>query len=111
MVPHQGGDVCLVEERSNRRSTGLERELCPSSEVKNAFARVGGWWLGVNQCPTAIKDRLSKVFGHIDGREICCAESRHEQDKLEVRHFGIVNIERWHDYPLSVEMPCESTIV
>lgn len=96
MVPHQGGNVGLAEEGSDRRSTGVERELRPSSEVKNPFFLVRRWWLGVNECPATIKDRLSEIFGHIDRREICRAESRHEQDKLEVGHSGIMNIESWH---------------
>ncbi len=96
MVPHQGGNVGLVEEGSDRRSTGLERELRPSSEVKNPFFGVRRWWLGMNECPATIEDRLSEIFGQIDRREICGAECRHKEDELEVGHSGIMNIESRH---------------
>lgn len=78
MVPHQGRNVCLVEEGSDRGSTGVEREFRSSSEVQYACLRGGGWWFGVNEGPAAIKDRLPQFLRDIDRRQICRAECRHE---------------------------------
>ena len=78
MVPHQGRNVCLVEEGSDRGSTGVEREFRSSSEVQHACLRGGGWWFGVNEGPAAIKDRLPQFLRDIDRRQICRAECRHE---------------------------------
>jgi hypothetical protein len=50
----------------------------------------------VKECPATIEDRLSEIFGHIDRREVCRAESGHEQHELEVGHPGIMNVEGWH---------------
>ncbi len=111
MVPHQGRNICLVEEGSDRSSTGVERELCSPSEVKHAFLRGGRWWFGVNEGPAAVEDRLPQFLRDIDRRQICRAECRHEQDELEVGHVWILNIERWHTALLSGEMPGESTLV
>jgi len=111
MVPHQGRNICLVEERSDRRSAGVERKFCSSSEVQHAFLRDGRWWFGVNEGPAAIKDCVPKFFRDIDRRQICCAECRHEQDELEIGHARILNIERRHTFLLSGEMVGESTPV
>lgn len=111
MVPHQGCNICLVEEGSDRRHTSIKRELRSPSEVQHACLWVGGWWFGVNEGPAAIKDRLPKFFRDIDRRQICRAECRHEQDELEVGHVGILHIERWHTCLLSGEMAGESTLV
>lgn len=62
MVPHQGRNICLVEEGSDRRSAGVEREFCSSSEVQHAFLRGRRWWFGMNEGPAAIKDRVPKFF-------------------------------------------------
>ena len=111
MIPYQSWNVGIKKKRSDRSSTGVEREFRSSSEVKHPFLRVGGWWFGVNEGPAAIKNRLPQFLRDIDRREICRAECRHEQDKLEVGHVGMVNIERWHTYLLSGEMAGESTLV
>lgn len=111
MVPHQGRNICLVEERSDRRSAGVERKFCSSSEVQHAFLRDGRWWFGVNEGPAAIKDCVPKFFRDIDRSQICRAECRHEQDELEIGHARILNIERRHTFLLSGEMVGESTPV
>ncbi len=92
MIPYEGGDVCIEEERSDRRCTGIQRELRSPSEIENALFGVCGRWLCVKEGPTAIEDGLSQFLRDIDRRQICCAEGRHEQDELEVRHLGILNI-------------------
>ena len=111
MVPHQGRNICFVEEGSDRRSAGVERKFCSSSEVQHAFLRDGRWWFGVNEGPAAIKDCVPKFFRDIDRSQICRAECRHEQDELEIGHARILNIERMHTHLLSGEMVCESTLV
>ena len=98
MVPHQGCNVCIEEKRSDRSSAGIERELRSPAQIKNAFFRIRGGCLGVKESPAAIKDRLPKFLRDIDRRQVCCAECRHEQDELEVRHFWVLNIERRHGY-------------
>jgi len=111
MVPHQSRNICLVEEGSDRRSTGVEREFCSSSEVQHALLGSGRWWFGMNEGPAAIKDRLPQLLRDIDRRQICRAECRHEQNELEIGHVGILHIERWHICLLSGEMVGESTLV
>jgi len=111
MVPHQSWNVGIEEKRSDRRSTGVERKFCSSSEIKNAFLRIRGRRLGVNEGPAAIKDRLPKFFRDIDRRQICRAECRHEQDELEIGHARILNVQRRHTDLLSGEMVGESTPV
>ena len=111
MVPHQSWNVGIQEKRSDRSRTGIERELGSSSEIKHAFLRIGWWIVGVNEGPAAIKDRLPQFLRDIDGREICGAKCRHEQDKLEVGHSWVLDIKGRHDHPLSEGMPRESTIV
>jgi hypothetical protein len=111
MVPHQGCNVCIEEKRSDRRGAGIKGELRSSSQIKNAFFRVRGGCLGVQECPTTIKDRLPQFLRDIDRRQLCCAECRHEQNELEVRHFWVLDIERWHSHVLSGDMPDESTSV
>ena len=111
MVPHQSCDVCVEEQRSDRRRAGIECELRSPSEIKNTFFGIGGWCVGVKESPTAVKDGLSQFLRDIDCRQIRCAECRHKQDELEVRHFGILNIERWHDSHYREGMYGESTLV
>ncbi len=111
VVPHKGGNVCIEEERSDRRNTGIERKLRSPSEIENAFFGIGGWRVGVKEGPATIKDRLSQLLRDIDRCQIRCAKCRHEQNELEVGHFWIANIKRGHGYSLSGEMSGESTIV
>lgn len=70
MVPHKRGDVCLEEKRSDRRSAGIERELRSSSEIENAFLRMRGWCVSVEESPATIEDRLSQFLRDVDRREI-----------------------------------------
>ncbi len=111
MIPHQSGDVGVKEKRSNRGHTGIQREFRPSTQIEHALLRIRRRCLGVKKRPAAIKDRLSQFFRDIDRRQIRGAERGDEQDELEIRHSGILNIERGHGRSLSGERPRESTIV
>lgn len=70
MVPHESGDVCLEEKRSDRGSAGIERELRSPSEIENAFLRMRGWCTSVEKSPATIEDRLSQCLRDIDRRDI-----------------------------------------
>ncbi len=94
MVPCQRGDVCIEEKRSNGRSAGIQCKLCSPPKIENAFLRIRGWRLSVKEGPAAVEDRLSEFWRDVDRRQVSCAECRHEQDKLEVGHPWILDIER-----------------
>ncbi len=75
MVPDQGGDIGVLEQRSDGRRTGFEREFSSPTKIKHALLRVGRGWLGMKQSPTAVENCLAKLLRDIDGRQICGAKS------------------------------------
>jgi hypothetical protein len=100
VVPDQGGNVRLKEECSDRRCTGVECELCPSSEVKHSLFRICWRWVRVDERPTAIKNCLPELGREVERRQIRGAKGRDKQDKLQVRHSRILNIKGCHRAPL-----------
>lgn len=109
MVPHQRRNVSLKEERSNHGSARIEGELGPTSKVKNPVLRIDRWYLSVYQRPASVKNGFPKIRWEVDRFQIGRAESRHEENKLKVRHFGVLNIERRHRLLLSGVPRDEST--
>jgi hypothetical protein len=51
----------------------------------------------MNQCPTAFEELVPDRLRDIQRRQISGAERRDEQHKLQIRHAGIVDIQRLHD--------------
>jgi hypothetical protein len=96
MVPDHRRDAGLAEESADGRYTGFQREFRPCSEVKDAFSRIRRRGFGMNECPAAIENRPSQVFRDVDRWQICRAERRHEENKLQVRHPRILHVERLH---------------
>src|SRR5512144_3286060 len=100
MVPHEGGNIGLGEERSDRRSAGVECQLRSSSKVKHSFFGIRRRRLGVDERPAAVKNGGPELRRDVQRRQIRRAKSCNEKDKLEVGHFGVLNIKRWHTRPL-----------
>jgi hypothetical protein len=46
--------------------------------------------------PTAIENGSSEIFGNIDRPQVGRAQGRDEEDELQVRHAGIVDLKRLH---------------
>ncbi len=51
----------------------------------------------MDQRPAPIKNRSPQVFRDVDRVQIGRAEGRHEEDKLQIRHPRILDVERLHD--------------
>lgn len=109
VVPHQRRNVSLKEERSNRRSARVESEFGPTAKVKYPVFGIDRWGLSVEQRPASVKDGFPKIRWDVDCLQIGRAESRHKEDKLQIRHVGVLDIERGHRVLLSRVTPDEST--
>ena len=50
----------------------------------------------MDERPTAIENGSSEIFGNIDRAQVGRAQGRDEKDELQIRHAGIVDLERLH---------------
>ncbi len=50
----------------------------------------------MGECPAPIEHRPAQVFRDVHRVQIGRAERRHEEDELQIRHAGILDIKRLH---------------
>lgn len=104
MVPHQCGNIGVQKQRTDRGDTGFQRELSAVAKIEHSFFWICRWLICLCECPATIKNRLPKILRDINRSEICRAQSRHKQNKLEVRHFRMLDIKGLHILPLLMEV-------
>lgn len=97
MVPDKRCNAGLQEKGADDGDAGLQREFRSIPEIKDSFFRVRRRGFRMDERPAPIENRSSQVFRDVDVVQIRRAEGRHEEDKLQVRHSGILDIERLHD--------------
>lgn len=66
------------------------------TEIQHAFRWIGRRRLGMKQRPATVEYRPPKVVGEIDRPDVGRAERGHKKHELQVRHAGMVDIERLH---------------
>jgi len=109
MVPGEGTNTGVRQQRADRRQTGLQRQFCALAKIEHTLLRISWRRLGVDERPTTVEESGSKFRRHIQCREFSRAEGRHKQDELQIRHPGILDIQRRHGRALSMATGTEST--
>lgn len=97
MIPGNRRNSGVAQDRLDRFQTGIQREFVPMAKIQHALALRDRRRAGMNQCPTTLEELVSDRLRNIQRRQIGRAERRHEQHKLQIRHTGIVDIQRLHD--------------
>lgn len=96
MVPHQLRDPSFHQQRPDRRKAGFERQIRAMAQVEHALFGIDRGRTHIDQRPAPVKYAGAKRFGHIDILDVRRAERRYEQDELQIRHAGILNIQLRH---------------
>ena len=96
MVPGQCSHSGIRKNLPDRGDQRIKRQLRAKSKVQHALSRVGRRRLRTDERPAAVKDFPSQVFRDVQGREAGRAQSRHQQNKLQIRHARVLDIQALH---------------
>lgn len=97
MVPGQHRHARICENLANRGYKRIKRQLGSESKIQHPFPRIARRRVRADQRPTAVEHPTPEVFRHIQSSKTGGAQSRHQQDKLQVRHAGTLDIQGLHN--------------
>jgi len=109
MVPDESANISIRQQGADGGQAGLQCQFRPPTEVEHTLFGISRWRFGMDERPTAVENSSSEFRRNVECREISRAECRYKQDELQIRHSGILDIQRWHSRALSMATGTEST--
>lgn len=106
MIPCQRYNSRFRKELANRRHQGIKRQLRTKPKVQHSLRLSDGGRIGVDQGPAGIKDSPAEIFRHVQRLQPGCAQSGHDEHKLEIRHPGMLDIQGLHSG--NIRRSCQS---
>ena len=96
MVPRQLGNAEFIERATDQLDHRLESQFIPRPQIQDPFFFLLRRGLAMKHCPTPIKKALSQRFREVEIFKLRRAQGQDEQNKLQVRDSGMVDIECRH---------------